>query len=446
MKKIRIGSGAGYGGDRLEPALELMEKGNLDYIGFECLAERTIAIAQDERRKDPSKGYNHLLTYRMEQVIPLAFKKKIKVITNMGAANPEKAAEIMADLAEIAGVHGMKIAAVTGDDVLEQIKNQDDLIILETGQPLSSIKERIVSANAYLGALSIVEALENGADIIVTGRVADPSLFLAAMIYEFGWSTEDFKKIGKGTLIGHLLECAAQVCGGYFADPGAKDVPELWNVGFPLVEVDGSGDGFVSKIPESGGLLNTATCIEQMLYEIHDPEKYFTPDCTADFSKVEFQELEKDKVAFKGASGNKATDTYKVSVGYKNGFLGEGEISYGGVNCFKRAELAIEILQKRLSSKEFSDLRLEMIGVNAIDPLNHSNVTSEASEVRVRIAGKSQNASEARKIGLEVEALYTNGPAGGGGATQKMSELISIASVLLPKKEVKTKIIYRTVD
>ncbi|WP_192085454.1 acyclic terpene utilization AtuA family protein [Algoriphagus sp. Y33] len=446
MMKIRIGSGAGYGGDRLEPAIRLMEKGNLDYIGFECLAERTIAIAQEQKRVDPSKGYNNLLEYRMEQVIPLAYKNKIKVITNMGAANPEKAAEILASLARKAGARGMKIAAVIGDDVLEQVKNQDNLVILETGQPLSSIKENIVSANAYLGALPIVEALRSGADIIVTGRVADPSLFLAPMIYEFGWSMDDFRKLGKGTLIGHLLECAGQVCGGYFADPGIKDVPELWNLGFPLVEVDESGDGFVTKLPESGGLVSTATCTEQMLYEIHDPQNYFTPDCVADFSKVEFHELEKDKIAFKEGNGNQATDTYKVSVGYRNGYLGEGEISYGGANCLKRAELAIEIIKKRLEGKELTDLRFELIGVNSINPLNSSSQLVEPPEARVRVAGKSGSAAIARQIGLEVEALYTNGPAGGGGATQHLSGQISIASVLLPKSEVQTNIIYQTID
>lgn len=446
MKKIRIGSGAGYGGDRLEPAIQLMGKGNLDYIGFECLAERTIAIAQEQKRIDPSKGYNGLLEYRMEQVIPLAYKNKTKVITNMGAANPEKAAEIIADLAKKAGSHGMKIAALIGDDVLAQARNQENLMILETGLPLSSIKENIVSANAYLGALPIVEALENGADIIVTGRVADPSLFLAPMIFEFGWSMDDFVKLGKGTLIGHLLECAGQVCGGYFADPGIKDVPDLWNLGFPLVEVDESGDGFVSKLPDSGGLVSAATCTEQMLYEIHDPERYLTPDCVADFSKVEFQELEKDKVAFKGGSGSQATTTYKVSVGYRNGYLGEGEISYGGANCLKRAELAIEIIKNRLEGKELYDLRFELIGVNSINPISSSNQVGDPSEVRVRVAGKSSSAAIAKQIGLEVEALYTNGPAGGGGATQHLSEQISIASVLLPKSEVKTNIIYQTID
>lgn len=446
MKKIRIGSGAGYGGDRLEPAIQLMEHGKLDYIGFECLAERTIAMAQEQKRIDPNKGYNHLLRYRMEQVIPLAYRNKIKVISNMGAANPEKAAEIISNMAKQAGAHGMKIAAVIGDDVLDKINAQDDLLIIETGEPLASIKEKIVSANAYLGALPIVKALQNGANIILTGRVADPSLFLAPMIFEFGWSMDDFVKLGKGTLIGHLLECAGQVCGGYFADPGVKDIPELWNLGFPLVEVDESGDGFVSKLPESGGLVSIATCTEQLLYEIHDPEKYFTPDCVADFSKVEFEEVSKDKIAFKGGSGNQATDTFKVSVGYKNGFLGEGEISYGGVNCLKRAELAIEILQKRLAEKDLSDLRFELIGVNSINPLNAQTAVIEPYEVRVRAAGKSKTAAAARQIGLEVEALYTNGPAGGGGATQNLSEQISIASVLLPKAKVKTKIIYQTID
>ncbi|MEB2775338.1 acyclic terpene utilization AtuA family protein [Algoriphagus sp. D3-2-R+10] len=445
MKKIRIGSGAGYGGDRLEPAIHLMQKGNLDYIGFECLAERTIALAQEQRRIDPDKGYNHLLVHRMEQVIPLAYKNKIKVITNMGAANPEKAMDIIADLAKKAGAYGMKIAAVMGDDVLDIVNRQHNLIILETGNPLNSIKDKIISANAYLGALPIVEALENGADIIVTGRVADPSLFLAPMIYEFGWGMDDFVKLGKGTLIGHLLECAGQVCGGYFADPGAKDVPDLWNLGFPIVEVDESGDGFLTKLEGTGGEVTTATCTEQMLYEIHDPARYFTPDCVADFSQVEFKEKGKDKIAFTGANGHRATDTFKVSVGYRNGFLGEGEISYGGINCLKRAKLALEIIRRRLEGKDLSELRFEVIGINAINPFGTSIHEMEPSEVRIRVAGKSGSTAVASQIGLEVEALYTNGPAGGGGASQKVSELLSIASVLLLKSEVTTKNFYQTI-
>ncbi len=288
MKKLRIGSGAGYAGDRLEPALELIEKGNLDYICFEGLAERTIALAQKSKIENPSLGYNELLLYRMEKVLPLAYKNKTKVITNMGAANPVGAMQEIAKLAESLNLKNIKIAAVIGDDISDKIERYLSYTIMETGLPLSSIQEHILSANAYLGCDGIVEALENDADIIITGRVADPSLFLAPMVYEFGWKKSDTQMMGIGTLVGHLLECAGQVTGGYFADPGKKEVPDLWNLGFPYVEIDEIGNGYISKLEEAGGIVTPATCTEQLLYEIHDPKKYITPDCIADFSNVQF--------------------------------------------------------------------------------------------------------------------------------------------------------------
>lgn len=241
MKKIRIGSGAGYAGDRLEPALELMEKGNLDYIGFECLAERTISLGQQDKAKNPEKGYNSLLEYRMERVLPLAYQNKIKVITNMGSANPICAAKKVREIAAAAGLSGMKIAAVTGDDVLDKLGQYENREIWETGRTLRELDGEIVSANAYMGCTPIVEALKADADVIVTGRVSDPALFLAPLIYEFGWALDDWDKLGKGTLIGHLLECGGQVAGGYFADPGQKDVPDLERLGFPIIEASEDG-------------------------------------------------------------------------------------------------------------------------------------------------------------------------------------------------------------
>ncbi|UWX55121.1 DUF1446 domain-containing protein [Maribacter litopenaei] len=234
MKRIRIGSGAGYAGDRLEPALDLMKYGNLDYICFEGLAERTIALAQKAKKANPEKGYNDLLLYRMEKVLPLAHKHSIKVITNMGAANPKTAMEKVAKLATQLGLKNLKIAAVLGDDISDRIQDYDKNSVIETGEPLSKIEKDLFSANAYLGHEGIVEALENDADIIITGRVADPSLFLAPMMYEFEWGTSDWKKMGVGTMIGHLLECAGQVTGGYFADPGVKEVPNLSEFRFSL--------------------------------------------------------------------------------------------------------------------------------------------------------------------------------------------------------------------
>lgn len=440
MKKIRIGSGAGYGGDRLEPALTLIAQGQLDYIGFECLAERTVVLAQKEKKANPQKGYNPLLEYRMEQVLPLAHKHKVKVITNMGAANPEAAMEVICEIATRLNIKGLKIAAVLGDDVLDYVHSKHQLKIIETGQPLSSIADQIISANAYLGVAGIVEALTNGADIVITGRVSDPALFLAPMIHEFNWSMDDFDKMGKGTLIGHLLECAGQVCGGYFADLRQKQVPDLWNLGFPIVEVDESGEGKVTKVEGTGGLINTATCTEQLLYEIHDPTAYLTPDCVADFSKVEFEEIAKDQVAFSQASGQAPTDTYKVSVGYHNGYYGEGQISYGGIDCLERAKLAGDIVSKRLEKFDFLDLRIDYIGMNSIAPIATEEINTP--EVRLRVSARTETLALAQKVGQEVETLYTNGPAGGGGATQKTDEVISVASVLIPKTEIKTHVIY----
>ena len=230
MKKVRIGSGAGYGGDRIEPAIDIMNHGNISYICFECLAERTIALAQEQKLKDPDKGYNEFLEYRMERVLPACKKNKVKVITNMGAVNPIAAVKVVKKMAAQMGITGLKIVAVIGDDVLDKIDNYMDYTIIETGEKLSTMKAQIVSANAYIGAAGIVEALKNGADIVIGGRISDPSLFLAPIMYELGWQKNDFNLVGKGILAGHLLECSSQVMGGYFADPGYKDVPELWKI------------------------------------------------------------------------------------------------------------------------------------------------------------------------------------------------------------------------
>ncbi len=443
MKKIRIGSGAGFAGDRLEPALELMEKGNLDYIGFECLAERTIAMAQLEKFKYPELGYNPMLEYRLEKVLPLAYEKKIKVITNMGAANPIAAAKKTEEIAIKHGLKGMKIAAVTGDDVLQELDKYMNETVWENGKPLKALKGEIVSANVYMGVDGIVEALNGGADVVITGRVSDPALFLSPLIYEFGWRLDDFDKLGKGTLVGHLLECGAQVTGGYFADPGKKDVPNMEILGFPYVEVDENGNFTVSKVEGSGGKVTRDTCIEQMIYEIHDPTKYMTPDVVADFSAVNFEEIEKDKVKVTGATGHQKTNTLKVSVGYKDCYIGEGEISYAGTNAYERAKLAAEIIQKRveLLNVKVDELKIDFIGVNSTYWRKDYNYMVP-EEVRLRVALRTDDIEIAKWIGREVEGLYTNGPAGGGGARQYVREIMSVASLLIDRNEAKPEVTY----
>ncbi|WP_026477195.1 acyclic terpene utilization AtuA family protein [Alkaliphilus transvaalensis] len=451
MKTIRIGSGAGYAGDRLEPALEVIEKGNVDYIIFECLAERTIAIAQQEKMKDPAKGYNSLLEYRMDKVLPLCAEKKVKVITNMGAANPLAAAEVIKSIAEKNGIKGLKIAAVLGDNIVENINNYMNYDVLELETKLDSIKDQIISANAYTGAEGIIEALKNNADIIVTGRVADPSLVLGPIVYEFGWDSEDYCKIGKGIMIGHLLECAGQITGGYFADPGFKDVEELWNLGFPIAEINEDGTVVITKVEGTGGKVTPATCKEQLIYEIHNPKSYITPDGVADYTGVTMEEIGKDRVLIKGASGRQKTETLKVSIGYKDGYVGEGEMSYGGSGAFERAKLAGEIVKKRLevTNVKIEELRIDYIGVNSLYQDEIADVMfndkAQCREVRLRVAGRTINKEDAVKIGNEVEALYTNGPAGGGGATLGVKEIVSIASIFIPRNEIKTEIHYKEV-
>ncbi|AOT69375.1 acyclic terpene utilization AtuA family protein [Geosporobacter ferrireducens] len=451
MKTIRIGAGAGYAGDRLEPALEIMEKGSLDYIVFECLAERTIAIAQEQKLKDPGKGYNGLLEYRMNKVLPLCVEKKVKVITNMGAANPLAGAKAIKKIAEEKGIKGLKIAAVLGDNIFENIDKYLDYDVLELETKLETIKDQIVSANAYTGVDGIVEALENDADIIITGRVADPSLVLAPIMYAFGWNCDEYDKIGKGIMIGHLLECAGQITGGYFADPGYKDVDDLWNLGFPIAEISENGDVVITKVEKTGGNVTTATCKEQLIYEIHDPSTYITPDGIADYTNITMEQIEKDRVLVKGATGRPKTDTLKVSIGYKDCFIGEGEMSYGGTGAYDRAKLAGEIVEKRLKATgvKVEELRIDYIGINSLyrdqisDAMFHDR--SLCKEIRLRVSGRTINRSDAVKIGNEVEALYTNGPAGGGGATLGVKEIVSIASIFIPRDDIQTQIHYEEV-
>ena len=443
MKSIKIGSGAGYSDDRLEPALDIIRYGNVDYIVFECLAERTIAIAQQRKMKNPKAGYDSLLEYRMEQVLPLCAEKKVKIVTNMGAANPQAAAEMVKQIAEKKGLHNLKIAAVTGDDVFSEIGRYQNETLLENDRSIKDLGSSIVSANAYIGAKGIVQALEAGADIVITGRAADPSLFLAPMMYEFGWSFDDAELLGKGTIGGHLMECGAQITGGYFADPGYKDVPELWNVSFPIMEVDEKGDYQITKLKDAGGLVSLATVKEQLLYEIHDPANYLTPDVVADFTNVQVEEIADDVVKVFGGSGKPKTGLLKTSIGYKEGYIAEAEISYGGAGSVARAKLAKIIIEKRLAAQNIEpvEMRYDFIGLNSLYG-NALSRTQEAPEARLRVAARTDDERTAKAIVREVESLYTNGPAGGGGIRSNIKEIVSIGSILIPEEDTDINVSY----
>ena len=441
MRTIRLGAGAGYSGDRIEPAVELAEKGKLDYLVFECLAERTIALAQAARLKDPDAGFDPLLEARMKAVLPACRANGVRIVTNMGAANPQSAARAAAAIARQLGLRGLKIASVTGDDVLGDLKNSDRP--LDIGCTVDSLGNRIVSANAYVGGASIAQALREGADVVITGRAADPSLFLGPLIHEFGWAMDDWPLLGKGILVGHLLECAGQITGGYFADPGYKDVKDLARLGFPIGEVREDGDLVVTKVPGAGGRVTAATVKEQLLYEIHDPARYFQPDVVADFSRVEVEEIGEDRVHVVGATGAPKTGELKVSVGYIDSYVGEGQMSYAGPGAIERGRLAIEIVQERLAiaGVATNELRCDLIGSNALHGDNLSQAC-QPYEVRVRVIGRTETLAEARRIGEEVETLYTNGPAGGGGAWKLAREVVAVASTLIPEAAVRTAVEY----
>lgn len=427
---IRIGCGAGFSGDRLDPAVVLVEQGRLDYLVLECLAERTIALAQKRRRQNPALGYDPLLERRIESLLPQLLDNRVRLITNMGAANPLAAGEKVIEIARRLN-RSVRVAVVGGDDVLHRLNGDEPS--LETGLPLRG-SGTLLSANAYLGTDAILPALATGADVIITGRVADPSLFVAPLAHEFGWSLDDTHRLGQGTVVGHLLECAGQLTGGYFADPGRKDVPDLAHLGHPFADVLPDGTATFGKVTGTGGLLNTATASEQLLYEVMDPSRYITPDVMADFTQVRLEQVGPDQVRATGGRGEARPETLKVSVGYDAGYVGEGEIAYAGANALGRAKLAGSILQERLRDR-FPDLRVDYIGSTSVHRTNFGHYP-DPYEIRLRVAGKARTAQEVALIGEEVEALYTNGPAGGGGARKYVHEVVGIVSTLLPRSQV----------
>jgi Acyclic terpene utilisation family protein AtuA len=436
---VRIGAGAGFADDRIEPAVELVDRSDLDYLVFECLAERTIAAAQRERLVDPGGGYNEWLADRMTAVLASARSRGTRILTNMGAANPVAAAQVVVEVARELGIRGLKVAAVVGDDVLDRVRGSD-LPLLEQPATVASLGDSVISANAYLGVEPLLDALRRGADVVVTGRVADPSLFLAPLIHELGWAPEDWELMGTGTAVGHLLECAGQVSGGYFADPGCKPVPNLARLGFPLAEVTADGSVVITKPAGTGGQVTVATVTEQLLYEVHDPSAYVTPDVVADFSAIRLEQAGSDRVSVTGVSGRPGPKTLKVSVGYLDGYIGSGEISYAGPNAVARGRLALDVVRERLERLDVpvSDARFELIGVDAVHRGAGRSGNGEPCEVRVRVASRTLDLHSARRIGQEVTALWLNGPAGGGGGTRTASENIAIVSVVVPKVAVHT--------
>lgn len=438
---IRLGAGAGFAGDRIDPAAKLAAHAGLDYLVFEVLGERTIAAANSRKISHNSVGFDPLLQRRLEASLKPHKGKSPKIITNGGAADPRSAGQAAVETARRLGLDGLLVATVLGDDVRDVVREIDP-VVWESGTALSNESAELVSANAYIGSAPIVEALDEGAQVVIGGRIADPALYLAPMIHEFGWATEGAEDLlGKGTMVGHLLECAGQLTGGYFADPVTKPVPGLADLGFPFADVANDGEAVFSKLSDTGGVLNCRTATEQLLYEVGDPSRYVTPDVTADFTNVRFKQTGTDQVHATGATGTARPDELKVTLGFKGGWLGEGQISYAGTRATERAKLASEIVLERLHEVHginTEDLSVELIGTGAA--FRNASPTVQSPEVRLRIAGRVDDQVSADAIGWEVEALYTNGPAGGGGARRSVSDVLAVRSCTVPRSAVTTRV------
>ncbi|HBP31992.1 MAG TPA: DUF1446 domain-containing protein [Advenella kashmirensis] len=433
---LRIGVGAGMADDRIGPALELLKRCHLDYLVCECLAERTIARETLARQHDSSKGFNPMLEERMHNFLPLCHEHGVRLVSNMGAANPVGAAKAALDIGKGHGWKDLKCAAVVGDDVLDQVRVHPELQLNDCQLPLEEILPKLASANAYLGADIVRDGLATGAHVVMTGRVADPSLFLGVAMHHHGWLDDDLPRQAAGTIMGHLLECSAQITGGYFADPGKKDVPRLAELAYPYADLSSDGELFISKPEGSGGRLDRMTCTEQALYEIHDPNAYITPDCVLSLQDLNFEEITQDRVAVRGARARPRTDTYKAVVGYFDGWIGVGEVSYAGINAIARARLAADIVQERfnLDGGVANELQIDLIGITSLHGSSPHAPASDPYEVRLRIAARCPDKKSAMLLGEHVRQLNMQGPFGAGGPVNfGAKEIIAVDSVLIPR-------------
>lgn len=419
----------------------------LDYLCFETMAEATISAAQVRKRIDASfLGYDDYLEQRFRAVLPHCLRNKTKIVSNQGWVNPIGAAKAVKSILKELGRSDVKVAAISGSVICDYTDVLTGLI-METGESIDSIKDEVVSVEVYLGADTIVEALRNGADIVITGRIADPSLFLGPMIHEFDWTPADINQIGQGSGVGHLLECGAQVTGGYFIDPGFKEFRESWNLGFPIAEIESDGTAVISKLSDTGGGINRHTVLEQMFYEVHDPASYVTPDCVVDFTTAVIDELGNDKVRVSNIKGKPKTSTLKALIGVLEGFLGQDTFYFAGLGCLEKAKLAKVILEERYRILKLSvdEVRIDFIGINSVHGSCSPEPPMEPNEIGVRVAGRARSKVEVEKIVREVDAMAVSGLASTGKSVpfgNRIREIVGLYSMLVSRNLVNPNIHY----
>ncbi len=440
MKSVRIAGGLGFYGDSWQPIKASIERGNVQYVASDHLAELTLAILQKDRQRDPNLGYTRDLVPMLADLLPLALPRGVKFILNAGGLNPMAAREVLLAALKKFGVK-LNIGVVLGDSVLERL---DELQLLgvslshmDTGQDIVTVRERLLFASAYLGARPLVEALAAGADIVLTGRVADAALFLAPMVHELGWHWDEWDKLAQGIVVGHLLECSGQATGGNFGGDW-RSIPNLAHIGYPIAEVSENGDAIITKAPNTGGRVNFDTLREQLLYEVHDPAHYLTPDVDVDMTTLHMEEIGPDEVRVTGTTGHPAPATFKIVAGYEDGYMGQATIGYAWPDALAKAQLAAEIVQQHMQEAGLKpeETLIEYLGYNSISgPLADPTHVADLNEVYLRIAIRCTDKRDADKLGRLLTPLGLSGPPfiGGASGITPSRGLLGIWPTLVPR-------------
>ncbi len=444
MRTIRIANGQGFWGDSLEAPVEQVTLGPVDYLSLDYLAEVTMSILQKQKARDPRLGYARDFIPLMERILPICVEKDIKVIANAGGVNPGACRDALVAVARKLGLSGVRIGIVAGDDILDRLDELmargHELRNLDTDCPLSDIRPRVQSANVYFGAFPIVDALRQGAQVVITGRTTDTGITLAPMIYEFGWREDEYDKLAAGVVAGHIVECGAQCTGGN-SQVAWKTLPDLDRIGYPIVEAYEDGTFVITKHEGTGGRVTSAIIKEQLVYEIGDPRQYITPECIADFTTIHLEDIGPDRVKVRGVKGAPPTAFYKVSISYFAGYKAVGTLVYSWPDAYEKARRADEILRKRLArlGLQFEEILTEFLGVNACHGPLAPEPPPDLAEVQLRIAVRSHDEQALERFTREIAPLILNGPptaTGFAGGRPRVEEIIAYWPALLPKSEV----------
>ncbi len=448
-RTLRIASGQGFWGDWLEAPRRQVEGGPIDYLMMDYLAEVTMSIMQKQRARDPAVGYAKDFVPLLERLLPALVEKSIRVISNAGGVNPCACAEAVVEAVQRQNLGGrVKIGVVTGDDILDRLEELEShghpLSNMDTGEPLASVRDRVQSANVYIGAWPVVEALERGADVVITGRVTDTGLTLGPMLHEFGWAPDDWDRIAAGTIAGHINECGAQCTGGNCLVDW-EHIPNMVDPGYPIVDAAPDGSFHVTKHPGTGGRVTVASVTEQLLYEMGDPTNYITPDGIVDFTTIQLEQAGEDNVKVSGVRGRPATDSLKVSISYLYGFKAVGTLVYAWPDAYEKAKAADRILRERLErlGLEFEEVLTEYVGVNATHGPLAGEPDPDIAEVQLRIGVRARDAAPVRRFTREIAPLILNGPpsvTGCAGGRPKVEEIVAFWPALVPKSEVQPQV------